>query len=297
MILVFVCLALGLMFQRSRQFHATSSQVLNAYVIHIALPALILIEIAKLSLDRSALLPVVMAWVVMLFSASMTILAARLLHWTRNVTGAMVLVVTLGNTSFVGFPLIEAHLGPEAIGYAILYDQFGTFLAFNTVGLAIAGYYAREHETAGQSLWLNILKFPPFVALWLAFLLRLTGCPDWLHDILSRLAATLVPVVMVAVGLQWKLRLAREDLQPLLIALLLILVVTPTFAWCVIRLLGVQGLVARVIVMEAAMPAMISAGVLASAHHLAPRLASMVVGYSLLLSLLTVWIWRLLLGA
>jgi predicted permease len=51
-----------------------------------------------------------------------------------------------------------------------------------------------------------------------------------------------------------------------------------------------------VILLEAAMPAMISAGVLAATHNLAPRLAASMVGYSLLLGLLTVWGWRLLLG-
>ena len=48
----------------------------------------------------------------------------------------------------------------------------------------------------------------------------------------------------------------------------------------------------KVVVLEAAMPAMISAGVLAMNYQLAPRLASSLVGYSLLLSLVTVWAWR-----
>ena len=43
------------------------------------------------------------------------------------------------------------------------------------------------------------------------------------------------------------------------------------------------------------MPAMISAGVLAMSYNLLPRLAASLVGYSLLLSLFTVWLWRNLL--
>ena len=44
---------------------------------------------------------------------------------------------------------------------------------------------------------------------------------------------------------------------------------------------------ARATVLEAAMPPMVTAGALAIAQQLAPRLAAAMVGYSLLLSLLT----------
>src|SRR5690606_18197097 len=134
------------------------------YVIYVALPALVLNEIPKLALDHRALIPVLMAWAVMGFGAALTFLTARYLKWSRPVTGAMMLVVTLGNTGFVGIPLIEAHLGSQAIPYAILYDQFGTFLALNTVGIAMAAYYSSEAADKG-SVWFNIIKFPPFIAL------------------------------------------------------------------------------------------------------------------------------------
>lgn len=266
--------------------------MLNTYVIYVALPALVLNEIPKLELDHRALLPILMAWAVMAFSAGLTFLTARFLKWPRPVTGAMLLVVTLGNTGFVGIPLIEALLGSEAIPYAILYDQFGTFLALNTVGIAIAVYYSNETGEA-ESLWRNIVKFPPFIALLLAFALRFTGYPTLMNEVLPRLASTLVPVVMVAVGLQWRLRLEREHLAPLLTALFFILILQPSFAFALITILGFDGVVAHVVILEAAMPAMISAGVLAMAYQLAPRLASSIVGYSIMLSLLSVWCWKI----
>ena len=92
------------MFQRIKQFPQNSAAVLNTYVIYVALPALVLNEIPKLELDHRALLPILMAWAVMVFSAGLTFLTARLLKWPRPVTGAMLLVVTLGNTGFVGIP-------------------------------------------------------------------------------------------------------------------------------------------------------------------------------------------------
>jgi predicted permease len=97
---------------------------------------------------------------------------------------------------------------------------------------------------------------------------------------------------MVAVGIQWRLRLERTIIAPLGVGLVAILVVTPLFAWGLLQLLNIHNTAAQVVVLEAAMPAMISAGVLAINYQLAPRLASSLVGYSLLLSLFTVWAWR-----
>jgi predicted permease len=111
---------------------------------------------------------------------------------------------------------------------------------------------------------------------------------------LARISSTLVPVVMVAVGLQWRLTLSQEHLSPLVVGLLYILLVSPAVAWLGLWLLGIDGLAAQVVILEAAMPAMISAGVLAISHNLAPRFASSLVGYSLLIGLVSVWLWRLL---
>ncbi len=288
---ILLCLGLGLLLQKIRRLPDNAAVTLNLYVIYIALPALILSEIPLLTLDRKALLPLVFAWLCMMFSAAGVWLIARLCHWSRPVTGVLMLTVPLGNTGFVGIPLLEALIGPEAVPYAILYDQFGTFLALNTLGVLMAAHYSGT-QTSFRRISLAIVSFPPFIALCLALATLYFTYPSWLAHALSRISSTLVPVVMVAVGLQWQLKLDRQYLFPLGLGLLFMLVITPAFAFLLLWLSGFQGLVPRVIVLQAAMPAMISAAVLAMSHNLAPRLASALVGYSLLLSLLTVWLWN-----
>lgn len=295
LVLVFVCLMLGLLFQRTRQFPQHAPATLNAYVIYVALPALILNEIPALVIDHRVFLPVVAAWLVMFFCALLTFITARYFSWSKEVTGAMMLVIALGNTGFVGIPLVEAHLGRDAIAYAILYDQFGTFIALNTYGIVIANYYSGQ-QGKWRDLWINIIKFPPFIALLAGFVFLYLGQPDWLRELLPRISSTLVPVVMVAVGLQWQFKVDREYLVPLGVGIVYCLVLAPAFALGLVWSLEVEGLVAQVIVLEAAMPAMISAGVLAMSYNLAPRLSSSLIGYSLMLSLVTVWLWRLIIA-
>lgn len=291
LVVVALCLLIGLLLQRNRQLPSDLPASLNSYVIYVALPALILVAIPSLHLDSDALLPVGFAWLVMTASAVFIWRLAVYFQWPREVMGALLLTVPLGNTSFVGFPLIEALLGKEAIPYAILYDQLGSFIALSTYGSFIAAYFGGT-TTSWSALFKIILRFPPFIALICALLFSWWTYPDWLARALTQISATLVPVVMVAVGLQWKLRIARADVAPLLIGLVTLLVLTPLLAWSLLYGFNLHHLPAQVIVLEAAMPAMISAGVLAANANLAPRLSSSIVGYSLLLSLFTVWAWR-----
>ncbi len=301
MLLIVVCLSLGLLFQRLKRFNEQAPAALNAYVIHVALPALVLSEIPRLVLDAQAILPVAAAWLVMLFSALLIYGVARWQAWSPEVSGGLLLVVTLGNTSFLGLPLIQAHLGDTALPYAILYDNFGTFVALNTFGIWVAAHYSAKANTLShlprRVWWKAMLSFPPFLALLLAFALRSVDYPLWFETLLSRLSSTLVPVVMLAVGLQWQLRLEKHQLAPMGIGLLVMLVLAPAFAWLLMLLLGGRGIVLQTVVLEAAMPSMITAGALAIAHNLAPKLVASLVGYSLMLSLVTVWGWRLLVVA
>lgn len=301
LLLAIICLALGKLLQRVRQFPESSAQTLNAYVIYIALPALILVQIPKVPLNSEVLVPVLFAWLIMAFSAAVTWTCARLFRWSPAVTGALLLVTILGNTSFIGFPLIEAHLGSQALPYAILYDQLGTFLALNTLGIAIASHYSKaDHQASlsghvtGESFWQKILKFPPFSALFVGFALNFVAVPSYIEDVLQQLAATLVPVVMVAVGLQWKLRIERKEYPYVLFALIFILLIKPLFAVLLLLPLDIDPLIASTIVLAAAMPAMISTSALALMYQLAPRLVSTIIGYSLTLAFLTVWLWKLL---
>jgi predicted permease len=85
--------------------------------------------------------------------------------------------------------------------------------------------------------------------------------------------------------------LPRDELKPLATGLLLKLAVMPALALLVVRAQGMGGDMARTTVLESAMPPMVTAGALAISHRLAPRLAAAMVGYGLLLSLLTLPFW------
>jgi predicted permease len=223
------------------------------------------------------------------------LLLMKILHWSREVSAVMLLLVTLGNTSFVGFPMVEALLGEQALPYAIIYDQLGSFVAVSTYGMLVLAYYSGG-SISPSLLAKKLLSFPPFIAVIMAAFLIGREYPIWLYEALARIGSSLVPVVMVAVGLQWRLRFDRAYLLPLSLALTLKLLLIPALLWLAMSSLQVTGLAAQTALLESSMPAMITAGALLASHNLAPRLASTIVGYGLLLSLATVPLWSMIIS-
>jgi predicted permease len=154
----------------------------------------------------------------------------------------------------------------------------------------LARYGGDARPTPG-SMARRIVSFPPFLALVFGLTLMPETPPAWIASGLQHLADALLPLVVLAIGLSLKLRLPRNELKPLAMGLALKLAVMPLLALAVAPLLGLEGIARDAVVLESAMPPMVTAAALAISHRLAPALAAALVGYGILLSLATLPLW------
>lgn len=287
-ILTISFLLIGLLLQRLPQLPKDAAQTLNLFVIYVSLPALVLLKVPQLEFSRQLLVPALLPWGMLAVSALAVLLLARALAWSREITGALLLLVPLGNTSFLGIPMVNAFFGEAGIPFALIYDQFGSFLALATYGsLVVAIYGSQGEKPTLQTVGKKIVTFPPFLALLLALALSSWSPPEPFTALLESLAATLVPVVMIAVGLQLTLRLNREVLAPMGLGLAIKLCLAPLLALLAVKSMGLEGLAVQVAVFEAGMPPMVSAGALAVVAGLSPKLTAAMVGLGILLSFVT----------
>jgi len=294
--LILAMLALGMVFARIKLLPANAAEVLNAVVLVVCLPAAVLIYVPRLHFDLSLLGVALTPWLLALATVALVTLAGRLLRFRRDEHAVLLLCVALGNSSFIGYPMVRALLGESALPYAVVYDQFGTFVLLSTFGLYVLARYSGDTPPTLRQVAIRMLKFPPLWALLFGLTLMPEQPPAWIAAGLQRLADALLPLVMLAVGLSIQLKLPRDEVKPLATGLLLKLVVMPAIALPLSLLFGMPGLMLQANVLESAMPSMITAAALAIAHQLAPRLAAALVGYGILLSLLTLPAWAWLLG-
>lgn len=289
--LVLAMLLLGYAFQRLRALPENAAQTLNLVVLYVCLPAAVLRYAPRLHLEPALLGVVAVPWLLLLATLACVAGVARWLRLRNEERAVLLLTVALGNTSFLGYPLTRALIGEHALPYAVVYDQFGGFLMLSTFGLWVLARYGGEQRPDAKTMLRRIVQFPPLWALLVGFTVMPVHPPAWIAGGLQRLSDALLPLAMLAIGLSVRLTLPREELRPLAAGLLLKLALMPALATALVPLLGLHGAMARATVLEAAMPPMVTAGALAIARNLAPRLAAAMVGYGLLLSLLSLPLW------
>jgi len=288
--LIFVALFIGYIINLKGIFAHNTPIILNQFILYISLPAMTLLQIPRLSFSFEVLVPVLLAWIVMALSAFIIYHLSKFMNFSREVTGSLMLVGVLGNTSFIGIPVIQAYYGDSALSYVLMYDQLGSFIALSTYGTFISVYYSDEKEVNIKAIAMKILTFPTFLALIVSLFFIGTTFHPLITSTLSSLASTIVPLALVSVGLQLRFKLPKEDLKPFFTALGVKIILAPLMAFGVVYLFEWEGFIADISIMEAAMGPMITAGAVASMAGLAPRLSSAIVGYGTLIAFGSTWI-------
>lgn len=296
MLLLVAMLGAGLLLQRLKLGERLLPW-LNHWILKLAIPALTLVYLTRLHLSWRLLLPIACAWLIFLVCWGLLKTLGPRLGFDRATVGCLMLVAGLGNTSFVGFPLIRLFYGDSGLQTAVLVDQPGSFLILGTLGLLVAAAHAGEQVEARQLLQ-RVFGFPPFLAFLLALAAQLLRWqPSGLLAAgLEALGATLSPLALLAVGLQLRFDAAPELKRPLLVGLSLKLLLAPLLiAGLYAGLLGLRGETMEICVLEAGMGPMITAAIVACNFGLAPRLASRMLAIGIPLSLLSVpaWYWLL----
>ncbi|SIR25737.1 AEC family transporter [Pontibacter lucknowensis] len=295
-ILLFLCLIVGVLLRRVPAFPSTSPVVLNQFIIHISLPALALYAIPEVELDSTVLLPVGVAWICFGAATAFFYTLGRIYGWSKKLIGCLILTAGLGNTSFVGFPIIEALYGKQGLQIAILVDLPGTFVVVSTLGIALAAYFSKGQPDF-KAIGLKILTFPPFLVFVIAFAMNVANLhfSDDLKDVFNRLGSTVTPLALVSVGMQLRIERKSKHWRFLAIGLAFQLILAPLLIYVLYALvLGMRGPVVQVSILEAGMAPMITASIVAISYGLKPRLASMMVGFGIPLSFITLAVWYLL---
>ena len=288
LLLIFVCMAMGMLVRRYASPPPGIAPGINWWLINVSLPALVLELIPKIHYDSHLWFPVAAIAVVFFGAWLLFMVLGHMLHWPRQRVGALVLVCGLGNTAFMGYPMIQAMYGKTGLAVAVVADQLGSFPLLSSVGVLVASLYAGRVPQPAQ-IARRILTFPAFVALVMGALVGLLGgWPVPIETVLASLGATLTPLALFSVGLQFRLQSGQGQGLAVGLGLGWKLCLAPFACWLLGRAAGVQGLTLSVGVLQAAMAPMISAVLLADDYELDPVLANTVLGLGIVFSLVTI---------
>jgi predicted permease len=209
--------------------------------------------------------------------------------------GAVLLAAAFPNVTYLGLPVLEQTYGHWARSVAIQIDLFATAPVLLTFGIAMARHYGQNagQTQRGEPFW-SFLIAPPFLAAMLAVILNLcrVPAPDWIAAVLQKMAAGVVPLMLISLGLALSWRAVTVRNLPYVAPVILIkMALMPLFALWFSRYLTLDQAHKNALVLEMAMPCMVLGIVFCDRYRLDSSLYAMSVTLSTLLSLVTLPFW------
>ena len=294
--LIFICISAGVIISHLRLLPTDSYKGVNAWVINVALPALAMRYVPDIEWNSHLLLPVIGpiliwmgAWVfVRIYDAK-----KRLPHGSRT---ALLITCGLGNTAFLGFPMVSAFYGESEIHHAVVFDQM-TFLLFSTLGVITILKASSENTESVNFIFVlkKVLRFPPFIGCVVALILSRFLDFSSVNPLFDKLVATMSPMALFSIGLQLKFGAIKQEWKLISAGLLYKLLLAPCLVLLLTFLLHSTGTPAKISVFEAAMSSHITASLLTGQNGLNPRYCSLIVGTGIIMGFITATFWYFML--
>lgn len=301
-ILLLIGMAIRVFTRAPDHFHRS----INHFILYLALPATVVLKLPPLwksFLKQGSVSPIFLQpwlWFGLVFVT--VFLFHKSGKLTRGQAGSIFLVVGLGNTSFVGLPVLREFLGEESLALGLLLDQLGSFLILSTVALPLGTWWKSGGRPWSMSSIQKVLLFPPFVALIvsLVFVISDNDLNVEVTSFFKTVSATLVPLALVSVGYQLNFAklLNRGSSDPLPIPILSFsvlakVVLAPLLSVFAAKLvMAPQTLEAQVLVLESSMGSMLTAGIVAEELGFDTQLTQSIVAISIVVSLVLAPFWN-----
>ncbi len=261
------------------------ARTLSRAAYYLFIPAFVFDVISKAHVAAAELgMMVLYGTSIVLLTAALGALTARLFRQPAPVIAAFALIASFGNVGNFGLPLIEFKLGSQAMTPATIYFLTISIASF-VVGVGAASYV----RGGGLSAALSVVKTPALLALPPALFFARTGIslPTPAARIITLLAQAMIPVMLVALGVQLAASAGLRIDRKTLLASGVRLLGGPAVAAGLALLLGMTDLPRATAIIQSGMPAAVLTSIIALEYDLLPDFVTATVLVSTLASAIT----------
>ncbi|MFC2079597.1 AEC family transporter [Candidatus Bipolaricaulota bacterium] len=210
-------------------------------------------------------------------------LIGRLRGWDGDTQASGSLVLTFANCGNYGLPVLLFAFGEQGFAFGIVFVLISIMMQA-TLGIGAASWHKGMPWYRGIA---QIPKAPYLYAFLLAVLLRTTSVdlPLSVFRAVDLLASAAIPGQLLMLGIQLsRVRLHHFGADSILLSAIK-LTVPPLLGWGLTCLLGIDGLLQSILIVEAGMPSAVNALILATNYRRNTELAATTVFISTMISL------------
>lgn len=286
---IFLVIGAGFFMRRYRLVKEDWVPILNSFVYYVSLPAVILISFWQISWQR--ILPLLGINVLgMLAFAAILIFALYFAKISPKTKSALFMAALVGNTIYMGFPIIGNALGREStdavVGAATLQLVLGLVLSVMAVEFWVVK--ARSFRVYALDFLKNPLIISLAAGILLSFVKQTGTAVEIIQKPISMLGATASPLALFALGAFMHGKFIRTHLGLSLMSSTIKLLFFPLFmmplAWVFYR--PVDDVVVTLLV--SSMPVAATAFVIAEKYRLDEKLIANAILISTLISIFTI---------
>ena len=302
MFILFVLMLVGFICKKKGIITGEGSKVISGIVVNVANPALILsagINKTNTIEGKNLILAVGLALAVYVFLIICAIIVPRLLKISRENTGTYQVMTVFSNIGFMGFPVISAVYGSEALLYASLFLIPYNILIYTWCIAAMAqGKNSGENKKESVE-WKKIFNIGVIACILtiIAYVVKLQ-VPAPVESIITNLSNLTAPLSMMVIGASMtdmKIKELIKD-RKLLIFMLLKLIVIPIVGVLAVKACGLEYTLVGVCLIMLATPVGSMTAMLAQQYDGDYELASKGVALSTILSVATMPLLSFILG-
>ncbi len=301
---LFLIALVGFVLAKRGWFSPETKAMLPRLVTIVTLPPYLFLNIVKTFNSEQLHLLVSGALVPassMIISFGIAYGLARLMKVRRERLGLMTVSSATSNTIFIGVPVNISLFGEEALPYVLLY-----FFANTTFFWTVGNYFLsrdgdRSPEKVLSLATLKRLFSPPLMGFALGVLVVLSEIrlPSFLADALSYLGSLTTPLAILFIGITLA-GVSLKNLKPdrdVLVVLLGRFVLSPLIIITLMQFVFLPPLMAKVFIIQATLPVVSSAVLLAGYYRTDPQYASVIVSLSTVLSIFTIPLFMVIISA
>lgn len=279
---VILIIGIGYLFGR---YGATDLTAISKFSISVLSPALIFSFLARNPLTLGQMAEVTAA--VLLFTAAMagiTWLVIRVLGMKTFLMPALMTTV-FPNTGNYGLPILLFAYGQQAFSLGVIIVVLN-FVLMYTLGV----YFASLEQSDWRRAAAEVFRLPTTyaAAVGLAVNVLHIPIPDFIYDPIKMMGDAMIPVVMLILGMQLVHVKPGGDVLPVAVSSMVRLFASPAVMVAICYLLGIGGLMAKILVVQNSMPTAVIMTMIAAQYGTRPDFVAGTTFLSTVMSFATV---------
>ncbi len=281
---IFVLVAAGFIAQKKFRMDTRTFTRLNIYLF---IPAVLFMKIYEAKVSMAFVGTVVLY--IMAIQAFMLLLGeilSRIFRYPRGIKKAFCNTLLFFNSGNYGLPLVDLVFKGSTIAVT---SQIFIMLTQNITTNTFGVFQASTGKSSYKQALKNVLIMPALYILAIVAIVKVTGVtvPEPVLTPIRYLSEGFIAVALLTLGVQLAEVKAKFDIKSVLLSSSIRLVLSPLLGFLLILLLGVQGELAKAMIIGVATPTAVNTAILAREFDNEPEYAAQNVFVSTLLSPIT----------